>query len=91
MAQRTIGGRLELADGTCLPLSKAVRAGDLVLLYGQLGLDSTRRLARDDIESRARQCLANVFPVQPPVRSSVVAGLVLACALVEIETVASAP
>ncbi len=60
MAHRIIGGQLKLADGTVLPLSKAVRAGDFVMLSGQLGLDSTGRLAGEDIEAQTRQCLGNV-------------------------------
>jgi reactive intermediate/imine deaminase len=128
MVHRIIGGQLELADGTSLPLSKAVRAGDFVLLSGQMGLDAAGRLAGADIETQTRQCLANVtdilreagctldqvvkatvwivnpadfarfnavyashFPTQPPVRSTVVSGLVLPGALVEIEVVAYAP
>jgi enamine deaminase RidA (YjgF/YER057c/UK114 family) len=31
-----IGDQLELANGTKLPLSKAVRAGDFIFLSGQL-------------------------------------------------------
>lgn len=128
MAHRIIGGQLKLADGTVLPLSKAVRAGDFVMLSGQLGLDSTGRLAGEDIEAQTRQCLNNIkeilreagctldqvikatvwivnredfsrfnavyashFPTCPPVRSTVVSGLVLPGALVEIEVMAYAP
>jgi len=128
MAHRIIGGQLKLGDGTVLPLSKAVRAGDFVMLSGQLGLDASGRLAGEDIESQTRQCLSNIkeilreagctldqvvkatvwivnredfarfnaeyashFPVCPPVRSTVVSGLVLPGALVEIEVVAYAP
>lgn len=128
MAHKIIGGQLKLADGTSLPLSKAVRAGDFVMLSGQLGLDATGRLAGDDIETQTRQCLANIteilreagctldqvvkstvwlvnredfarfnavyashFSLGPPVRSTVVSGLVLPGALVEIEVLAYAP
>ena len=128
MAHRIIGGQLKLADGRCLPLSKAVRAGDFVMLSGQLGLDAGGRLVGDDIATQTTQCLANIreilreagctldqvvkstvwlvnredfgpfnaiyashFPSQPPVRSTVVCGLVLPGALVEIEVIAYAP
>ena len=128
MSHQIIGGQLRLADGKALPLSKGVRAGDLVLLSGQLGLDSTGKLAGADIETQTRQALENVtqnlreagctlghvikatvwltdrehfarfnavyasyFPASPPVRSTVVSGLVLAGALVEIEVMAYAP
>ena len=128
MAHQIIGGELKLADGKPLPLSKGVRAGDFVLLSGQLGIDAGGKLAGDDIETQTRQALANVrdilqqagctldqvvkatvwltqredfarfnavyashFPAQPPVRSTVVSGLVLPGALVEIEVMAYAP
>ncbi len=128
MAHKIIGGQLKLADGRCLPLSKAVRAGDFVMLSGQLGLDAGGRLVGEDIETQTAQCLANIreilrdagctldqvvkstvwlvnredfapfnaiyashFPSQPPVRSTVVCGLVLPGALVEIEVIAYAP
>jgi len=128
MAHKIIGGQLKLADGRCLPLSKAVRAGDFVMLSGQLGLDAGGRLVGDDIATQTTQCLANIreilreagctldqvvkstvwlvnredfgpfnaiyashFPSQPPVRSTVVCGLVLPGALVEIEVIAYAP
>jgi len=128
MAHKIIGGQLKLADGRCLPLSKAVRAGDFVMLSGQLGLDAGGRLVGEDIETQTAQCLANIreilrdagctldqvvkstvwlvnredfapfnaiyashFPSQSPVRSTVVCGLVLPGALVEIEVIAYAP
>jgi 2-iminobutanoate/2-iminopropanoate deaminase len=128
MAHKIIGGQLKLADGRCLPLSKAVRAGDFVMLSGQLGLDVNGSLVGDDIETQTTQCLHNIreilreagctldqvvkstvwlvnrddfgrfnaiyashFPAHPPVRSTVVCGLVLPGALVEIEVIAYAP
>ena len=128
MKHEIIGGALCLADGKPLPLSKAVRAGDFVLLSGQLGLSAQGQLAGSSIETQTRQALHNIsgilaeagaslaqvikstvwlversdfarfnqiyaeyFPHQPPARSTVVCGLVLAGALVEIEVVAYAP
>ncbi|MFT4562855.1 MAG: 2-iminobutanoate/2-iminopropanoate deaminase [Gammaproteobacteria bacterium] len=60
IAHEIIGDRLALADGTKLPLSKAVRAGDFVFLSGQLALDSQGRLNGDDIETQTRQCIENI-------------------------------
>lgn len=58
-----IGGPLSLPDGKPLPLSKAVRAGDFVLLSGQLGLDRDGHLAGADIEAQTRQCFTNIKAV----------------------------
>ena len=128
MDHQIIGGGITLADGTSLPLSKAIRAGDFVFLSGQLGLDGNGKLSGTDVALQTRQCLDNIrallaqvgcglgqvikatvwlvertdfaafnrvyaeyFPAQPPVRSTVVSGLVLPGALVEIEVVAYAP
>ena len=122
-----LGGRFTLADGTPLPLSKAIRAGDFVFLSGQLGLDETGRVA-EGIEAQTRHCLrhirellalagldrsavvkatvwltevgdfaafnrvyAEAFADAPPVRSTVVSGLVLPGAKIEIEVIAYAP
>lgn len=126
MHHTILGGPFTLADGTPLPLSKAVRAGDFVFLSGQLGLDENGKLAAG-IEAQTEHCLRAIrlllgeagldlghvckatvwltdvanFPVfnriygtafgtAPPVRSTVVSGLVLPGALVEIEVVAYA-
>lgn len=59
MNHTIIGGRYTLADGTVLPLSKAVRAGDFVFLSGQLGLDEHGRLATG-IEAQTRHCLRHI-------------------------------
>lgn len=127
MKHTILGGRYTLADGTTLPLSKAVRAGDFVLLSGQLGLDERGKLA-DSFDDQVRHCLRNIevllgmaglgldsvckatvwltdvsdFPAfnrvyaaafgeSPPVRSTVVSGLVLPGAKIEIEVMAYAP
>jgi len=128
MRHEIIGGSLTLADGTTLPLSKAVRAGNFVFLSGQLGLLPQGGLAGTTIEAQTRQALHNIsvilaeagaslsqvikstvwlvdgadfprfnqiyaehFPHHPPARSTVVSGLVLKGALVEIEVVAYVP
>ena len=127
MQHTILGGRFTLANGTPLPLSKAIRAGDFVFLSGQLGLDEQGQLAAG-IEAQTQHCLRNIrallglanvdlsavvkttvwltevadfatfnriygaaFADAPPVRSTVVSGLVLAGAKVEIEVIAYAP
>lgn len=59
MSHEVIGGPLELADGTVLPLSKAIRAGDFVFLSGQLGLHADGHLDAD-ISAQAEQCINNI-------------------------------
>ncbi len=43
-----------------LPFSSAVRVGELLLLSGQIGTDSTGRLVPGGIEAETRQTLENV-------------------------------
>ena len=59
MKHSVIGGDFKLADGTKLPLSKAVRAGDFVFLSGQLGLKKDGTLA-DGIGQQTLCCLKNI-------------------------------
>ena len=59
MPAEIIGGQLSLPDGTALPLSKGVRAGDFIFLSGQLGLDENGRVA-EGIEAQTRHCLRNI-------------------------------
>ena len=56
MQHEIIGGPLTLPDGSALPLSKAIRAGDFVFLSGQLGFDEQGRLA-EGVEAQTRHCL----------------------------------
>ncbi len=60
MDHTIIGGQLTLANGTRLPLSKGVRAGDFVFLSGQLALDGDGKLAGDDIATQTEQCIVNI-------------------------------
>jgi 2-iminobutanoate/2-iminopropanoate deaminase len=120
-----IGNSPTLPDGTTIPLSPAVRAGDFLFLSGQLGLDENGRLAGEDIASQTRQTIARLeallataggrrdqiikvsvwltdgadfpafnrvyaklFPDRPPARSTVVSGLLIPGARVEIDAVA---
>ena len=43
-----------------LPFSPAVRVGNLLYLSGQLGVDSTNKLAAGGIEAETRQALTNI-------------------------------
>lgn len=122
-----IGQPLRLASGEVLPLSSAVKAGQLVFVSGQLGIDDQGRLVAADVAGQLHQCverirriLANAgigldavvkatvwlsdaadfpafnaayrecFPERPPARSTVVSGLLIPGARVEIEVVATA-
>lgn len=60
MDHETIGGPLALANGTVLPLSKAIRAGDFIMLSGQLALGADGKLNGNDIKTQTRQCLDNI-------------------------------
>jgi 2-iminobutanoate/2-iminopropanoate deaminase len=60
MDHKIIGGQLTLGNGTALPLSKAVRAGDFVFLSGQLALGDDGQLRGTDIETQTRQCIENI-------------------------------
>lgn len=52
------------APGAAGPYSPAVRAGDWLVLAGQIGLDpKTGSLAGDDVAAQTRQVLANVAAV----------------------------
>lgn len=51
------------APGAVGPYSPAVRAGDWVILSGQLGLDPATGKLVDGVEAQARQALANVAAV----------------------------
>lgn len=45
------------------PYSPAVRAGDWVILSGQIGLDPTTSVTAEGIDAQARQVLANIMAV----------------------------
>jgi reactive intermediate/imine deaminase len=123
MSKQVIGGPFTAA-GMRLPFSKAVRAGDLVFVSGQMATDTNGRFAVGSMEDEARQVFANieailaeagctmadvvkctcwiddprdfsqfnavfaeVFPDQPPARSTVVSKLVMNAKL-EVEAIA---
>jgi reactive intermediate/imine deaminase len=59
MGKEVIGGPFAAA-GMRLPFSKAVRAGDLVFVSGQMATDRNGRLAVGSMEDEARQVFANI-------------------------------
>ena len=124
--RRVIGGAFTAA-GMKLPFAKAVRAGDLVFVSGQMATDASGQLIAGNMEAQARQVFANieailaeagctladvvkctcwiddprdftrfnavfaeVFPSEPPARSTVVSKLVLDGKL-EVEAIAWRP
>lgn len=46
--------------GSTMPFSPAVRVGNLLYLSGQLGVDSTGKLAPGGVEGETRQLLTNI-------------------------------
>lgn len=63
MSKQAIGGQLTLSGGAKLPFSRAVRAGDLVFVSGQMATDSTGRMIEGGIEAQTRQVLENIRAV----------------------------
>ncbi len=59
MHHEIIAGPFVLPDGTALPLSKAIRAGDFVFLAGQLGVDEAGALVSPTMAGQATQALEN--------------------------------
>ena len=59
MKHKIIGEPFTLPDGTVLPLSRAVRAGDFVFLSGQLGIDENFKLA-SGIINQTQLCVGNI-------------------------------
>ena len=56
MAGQPIGDPLRLADGSTLPLSKGVRAGDFVFVSGQVGIGPDGTID-PSVEVQTRQCI----------------------------------
>ena len=57
MSLQTLGGIITLADGTPVPLSKAVRAGDFIFLSGQLAFGSDGRIVGGGVGEQTHQCM----------------------------------
>ena len=63
--QVKLGGRtmieyLNRRAGSTMPFSEAVRVGDLLILSGKLGTDSSGKLVTGGIKSETRQTLENI-------------------------------
>ncbi|SEP24428.1 reactive intermediate/imine deaminase [Salinihabitans flavidus] len=54
-----IGGEVKMPDGTRVPLSKAVRAGEFLFLSGQLGFGTDGTIVNGGVEAQTRQCIEN--------------------------------
>lgn len=122
---RAVGGAMILADGTRLPLARAICANGFIFVSGQLGLTGEGKLEPGDVAAQTRRALANIetilaaagatlgdivkttvwltdgadfaafntayaasFPDQAPARSTVVSGLLIPGARVEIDVIA---
>lgn len=53
----TLGSSPVLANGSIVPLSPAVRAGQFLFISGQLGLDDHGTLIAPDVAAQLRQCV----------------------------------
>lgn len=60
MTIERLGGVVTLADGTPVPLSKAVRAGDFIFLSGQLAFGPDGKIVAGGIVPQTRQCLISI-------------------------------
>jgi reactive intermediate/imine deaminase len=59
MGKQVIGGAFAAA-GMKLPFSKAIRAGDLVFVSGQMATDASGRLIDGGIQAQAKQVFENI-------------------------------
>jgi len=57
MTGTAIGGPVRLPDGTSIPLSAAMRAGDFIFVSGQVPFDADFNIVGDDIETQTRAVL----------------------------------
>jgi len=60
MAKQAIGGQFSASGGAKLPFSRAVRAGDLVFVSGQMATDTSGAVIEGGIEAQTRQVFANL-------------------------------
>ncbi|MDM4772551.1 RidA family protein [Solimonas sp. SE-A11] len=63
MSIEVIGTSPTLANGMTVPLSPAIRAGNLVFVSGQLGLDDNGTLVGPDIEAQTHQVMKRLRAV----------------------------
>jgi 2-iminobutanoate/2-iminopropanoate deaminase len=57
---QSIGQPMVLANGTTVPLTPAIRAGDFIFVSGQLGIDSKGVVVADDVAGQARQAMERI-------------------------------
>jgi 2-iminobutanoate/2-iminopropanoate deaminase len=60
MSKQAIGGGITAPGGMKPPLSKAVRAGDFVIVSGQMAIDAKGQLVEGSIEVQTRQVMDNI-------------------------------
>ena len=60
MSKQAIGGQFTIGSGTKLPFSRAMRAGDLVFVSGQMATDGSGRIIDGGIEAQTRQVFENI-------------------------------
>ena len=60
MAKQAIGGQFSASGGAKLPFSRAMRAGDLVFVSGQMATDANGAVIEGGIEAQTRQVFANL-------------------------------
>ena len=60
MSKQAIGGQFTIGSGVKLPFSRAMRAGDLVFVSGQMATDASGRVIDGGIEAQTRQVFANI-------------------------------
>ena len=53
-------GSPQLSDGTTIPLSGAIQAGDFLFLSGQLAMNADHQIEGDDIEEQTERTLQNI-------------------------------
>ncbi len=56
-SRETIGKQPVLSDGTKVPISPAIREGNLIFLSGQLGMDDEGKVVSDCPEEQTEACI----------------------------------
>lgn len=60
MSKQAIGGQFTIGSGAKLPFPRAMRAGDLVFVSGQMATDGSGRIIDGGIEVQTRQVFENI-------------------------------
>jgi 2-iminobutanoate/2-iminopropanoate deaminase len=97
MSKKKVIGDPIVIGGRKLSLSRAIRAGDLVFLTGQVPFKDGQVMTTGTVEEQTRAVLDDInavygeyFPDDPPARSAVISEL-LVDVRVEVEVVAYKP